>query len=248
MTRDRRAALAALCVLGVALAAVLFPAGGFGGYPSGVGTGESPDRSPGSVSDADPPGDAPTETAGSTPTTDGESATATSETPDTTTGTTASETTTATTTAAGAGSGSGGGFVLALVAAVLGVSLGVVAFGFWAGTLAVEDRGAGALPFTATVNGTPLGDLLGAVPARTMGLVVGVSAAIPRLADDAATLTRAIAAGSATVLGALARGTGGALRVGLGGFAAALRAATAQPRTTMKLTPVRRPWRRRGPL
>nr|WP_240147647.1 DUF4129 domain-containing protein [Halorussus sp. JP-T4] len=60
-----------------------------------------------------------------------------------------------------------------------------------------------------------------------MSLVVGLSGAVPRLLDDAASLTGAVGSGLGSVLGAAGRGTVEALRIGAGGLAATF---TAVPR------------------
>lgn len=213
----RRAALAALCVFAVALAAALFPAGGFGTHPSGVGTGGNPDA---------PPGDGAVPDRTTEPTTSSDSSTDGSESSDeptasTTTTTTETSTPTSTTTESAAGDDSDEGWSLADVFVPLLTALSVAAVvGFWTGALKLTSTAAGPLPFTITVGGTPVGSLAGRIPSRTMALVVGLSASVPRLLDDAATLTREVGGGLATVVGGVARGTGSALRIGARGLGA----------------------------
>ncbi len=209
----RRAALATLCVFAVALAASLFPAGGFGSQPAGVGVGESPDAPAGGPA-PDPASDSPTASAPADSTT----TTADSE-PATTAEPTATETTTAAaaTDPANGASGPGAGALFGAVFALFGA---ITAVGLWTGALAVTATTAGAIPITITVGDTPIGSLIGAIPARTMALVVGFSASVPRIVDDAAALSREVARGLSTATGALARTTAGALRVGAAGLAA----------------------------
>lgn len=214
----RRAALAALCVFAVALAAALFPAGGFGTHPSGVGTGGSPDA---------PPGDGAVPDRTTEPTTSSDSATDGSEGSDEpTTATTTTETSTPTpttteTTESAAGDDPDEGRSLADVLVPLLGALALVAIaGFWTGVLGLTTTAVGPLPFTITLGGTPVGSVAGRIPSRTMALVVGLSATVPRLLDDAATLTREVGGGLATVVGGVARGTGSALRIGARGLGA----------------------------
>ncbi|WP_115863947.1 DUF4129 domain-containing protein [Halorussus litoreus] len=226
---QRRAALAVLCVFAVALSASLFPAGGFGTAPSGVGTGGAPAPADGGLPDSDPSGDdlpdgyATTGTAdpaGTTsPSSDASDGSGSSSTE--TTETTTNATTTTETPIEQSGDGNG---PLAVFSAVLILFGGLAAVGFRTGFLGLRSNTAGAAPATLTVNGTPVGELVGSVPARTMGLVVGLSASVPRVLDDAAALTRAFGGSLSTVLGGLARGTGDALRIGARGLGATLSA------------------------
>ncbi|MFC4451681.1 DUF4129 domain-containing protein [Halorussus aquaticus] len=217
----RRAALAALCVFAVAIAATLLPASGFGNHPAGVGVG-------GGGGDAPPGG-------GGGP--DANEQTTVESTPqlDTTTrdadsadgGGTTTETTTTTTTAASGGDTGGGDD---LFGALVGVPLALVGVlslvGFWTGVLSLSGA-AGILPFTIVVGDTPLGELVGGIPTRTMTLVVGLSASVPRLLDDAAALTSEVGRSFGTVLSAAGRGTADALRIGARGLAVTF---TAVPR------------------
>ncbi|WP_135825237.1 DUF4129 domain-containing protein [Halorussus ruber] len=231
----RRAALAALCVFAVAFAATLLPASGFGSQPAGVGIGDDgPDAPPGGDTGPEDPGSAPeqdpqTSTPPATPTTAAGSGGSSGDGSPTTT------TTTTTTTAAGSGDSGGSAGLREAFASVVLTALGVVGVlalvGFWTGALAIS-AGAGAaaagpLPFTLVVGGRPVGELVGAIPTWTMGLVVGLSASVPRLLDDAATLTGEVGRSAGTLLGGLARGTGRAFRVGAKGLAVTV---TAVPR------------------
>ncbi|NEU58200.1 DUF4129 domain-containing protein [Halorussus sp. MSC15.2] len=219
----RRAALAALCVFAVAVAATLLPASGFGSQPAGVGVG-------GGGADASlgggggPDADVQT-TAESTPQPDTTTSDADSgDGGDTTTETT---TTTATTTAASGGDTGGGGDLLGALVGVPLALVGVLGLvGFWTGALSLS-RAAGPLPFTLVVGDTPLGELIGGIPTRTMTLVVGLSASVPRLLDDAAALSREVGRSFGTVLSAAGRGTADALRIGARGLAVTF---TAVPR------------------
>jgi hypothetical protein len=209
----RRAALAALCVLAVALAATLLPASGFGGQPAGVGVG-------GGGSGQNAPGggdtDAPPQTAEPTAPTD-----TTSRNTETTTSDGGDETTTTATTTTAAttpDSTGGGGLLGGVLTALLGLGSVLAVVGFWTGALSVS-RAAGPVPFTLAVGGTPLGELVGSVPTRTMATVVALSSSVPRLLDDAATLAGAVGRSLGTVIGAAGRGTAQALRFGAEGLA-----------------------------
>jgi hypothetical protein len=215
----RRAALAALCVFAVALAAALFPAGGFGTYPSGVGTGGGPD--------APDDGAVPDPTTDGRPTSDGSATTTESGPTEESSGTTTPGTTSDTTTPPGGdgSDGDSGDSTLAAALVALFGLLGAALFGgFRTGVLAVEGSAGGSLPVTITVRGTPVGSLVGAIPSRTMTLVVGLSSSVPQLLDDAATLAREVGGGLATVAGGLARGIAGTLRIGAEGLGATLAA------------------------
>lgn len=226
---QRRAALAVLCVFAIALSASLFPAGGFGTAPSGVGTGGGSAPADGELPDGDPsdsnsPG-------GSATTGTADPAGTTSPSGDASdgsdgSGSQATETTTtnATTTAETPVEQSGDNGPLAVFSAVLLLFGGLAAVGFRTGLLGLRSGTAGTAPVTLTVGGTPVGELVGSVPARTMALVVGLSASVPRVLDDAAALTRAFGGSLSTVLGGLARGTGDALRIGARGLGATLSA------------------------
>lgn len=223
----RRAALAVLCVFAVAFAATLFPASGFGDRPAGVGIGD------GSDAPADAEG-APDTATMSAPDTDQPTATTTGRsggglndggrsTEATTTTTTATETTTA---AGDTDTGGRTGPLGAIATAVLSLASLVVLLvivGFWTGTLAVA-ASAGLVPVTVVVGETPVGELAGSVPTRTMALVVGLSTSVPRLLDDAAGLTRAVGGSFATVLGAAGRGAADAVRIGAQGLTATVTA------------------------
>ncbi len=217
MSRERRrAALAALCVLAVALAATLLPASGFGSQPAGVGVGDGGDPSaPAGGGGTDPAGQPPEATAPTATTTQDDG----SETTDG--GETTTTTTTTTTTAASPDydGGDGSDVLTGLATALLGLVGAVAIVGFWTGTLAVTGRAAGAIPFTLTVGGTPIGELVGRVPTRTMATVVALSSSVPRLLDDAASLAGAVGRSLGSVLGAAGRGSFEALRVGAQGLA-----------------------------
>jgi len=215
----RRAALAALCVFAVALAAALFPAGGFGSQPAGVGAGGTADAPAGGPA-PDPASDPPTATTptdSGTVTTDSEPATTAEPTTERTETTTAGS---AATPATG-DSGPGAGALFGALFALAGV---VTAVGLWTGALAVTATTAGAIPFTLTVGDTPIGSLVGRIPSRTMALVVGLSASVPGVLDDAAALSREVATGLSTAVGGLARATGSALRIGAEGLGATVAA------------------------
>ncbi|WP_135854311.1 DUF4129 domain-containing protein [Halorussus salinus] len=216
MSRERRrAALAALCVLAVALAATLLPASGFGTQPAGVGVGDGGDPSV-------PSGGGGTDTVEQSPEATAPTATTTQDDGSETTEETETTTTTATTTTAASPDydGGGGGDLLAGLATGIFGLLGAVAIvGFWTGTLAVTGRAAGAIPFTLTVGGTPVGELVGRVPTRTMATVVALSSSVPRLLDDAAGLAGAVGRSLGSLLGGVGRGGVEALRVGAQGLA-----------------------------
>jgi uncharacterized membrane protein len=214
----RRAALAALCVFAVALAATLFPAGGFGSQPAGVGAGGGPDAPTGGPA---PANESPT----ATPATNSDTATTDQE-PATTAEPTTTEATETTTVGAASdpGTGDGGPGAGALFGALFALAGVVTAVGLWTGAIAVTATTAGAIPFTVTVGDTPIGSLVGAIPARTMALVVGLSASVPRILDDAAALSREVATGLSTAVGGVARATESALRVGAAGLGATVAA------------------------
>ncbi|MFC4549783.1 MULTISPECIES: DUF4129 domain-containing protein [Halorussus] len=212
----RHAALAALCVLAVLLAASLLPASGFGTYPAGFwsdrGAG-APGGTAGSGAGFDGPDrPVPTSTRTTQETTDG----TTTET------TTARETETTTATTAASDGDDGGGDASGAAFAVLGLFAAVViaGLGFGTGMLSVA-AAAGALPFTITVRGTPIGKLVGGLPERTMTLVVGFSSAAPQLLDDAGTLLREVGGGLSMVVGGLGTALGRTARFGFGGLGAA---------------------------
>ncbi|WP_243700496.1 DUF4129 domain-containing protein [Halorussus pelagicus] len=220
MSRERRrAALAALCVLAVALAATLLPASGFGSQPAGVGVGGDAADAPGGGGT-----DAPRQTTEATAppaTTAQDAETTTSDGGDETTTTTTTTATTTTTGTAPSGSSPFAGADLFVTAATgLFGLVGLLALvGFSTGVLEVSSRAAGALPFTLTIGGTPLGALVGRIPARTMATIVALSSSVPRLLDDAASLAGAVGRSLGSVLGAAGRGTAEAFRIGAKGLA-----------------------------
>ncbi|WP_137286034.1 DUF4129 domain-containing protein [Halorussus salinisoli] len=223
----RRAALAALCVFAVALAATLLPASGFGSQPAGVGVGGGgPDAPPGDGGGTDADLRTSAESTSTTATTSDDSDSTDSgdeETSESTTTTATSETTTA---ASDSDSG-GGDDLLAAIVVVPVALLGFFAIvGFWTGALALGEA-AGPLPFTVEVGGTTIGELVASVPTRTMAVVVGLSASVPRLLDDAASLTREVGSSFGTLLGAAGREAADALRIGAQGLAVTV---TAIPR------------------
>jgi hypothetical protein len=218
----RRAALAALCVFAIALAATLLPASGFGSQPAGVGVGGDPDAPASGEVGSDPES---TSTSDSRETTSATTATTAESSGGSETTTEQPLTTTETTTEAAGSDGGGDGsrdLLAAIAMAALGLAglLGLV--GFRTGALAVSTGAAGPLPVTIVVRGTPIDELAGSIPTRTMALVVGFSASIPRLLDDAATLTGEVGRSLGSVLGGLARGSAEALRIGAQGFGATL--------------------------
>jgi hypothetical protein len=210
----RRAALAALCVLAVALAATLLPASGFGSQPAGVGVGDGGGPSV-------PSGGGGTDTVEQSPEATAPTVTTTQDDETTTDETETTTTTTETTTAAPPNydGGDGSDLLAALTTGFFGVVGAIAVVGFWTGTLAVSGRAAGAIPFTLTVGGTPIGKLVGRVPARTMATVVALSSSVPRLLDDAASLAGAVGRSLGSLLGAAGRGSLQALRVGAQGLA-----------------------------
>ncbi|MFD1512819.1 DUF4129 domain-containing protein [Halomarina rubra] len=196
MYAPRRAALLALCAIAVILAASLFPAVGFGSYPSGSWTGpagdaavsgpadgqpadvEDPTDDPNGQSDENAPGE-PTPTPTATPTA------------------TPTETPAAADSGGDRHDGSGGESLLLVpvlavfggLFLVLGLSLRRLGYrrrGFWFVHPSLPD-----LPPAFVRNA------LAAIPQATMGFVVGVGATLPRLLDDTATVLGA--AGSAVV-------------------------------------------------
>ncbi len=184
MERNRlRAALIALCVLAVIFGASLFPATGFGSYPAGPGGGGravnpgTPDSGSSSAAGVGNPSDSGTVQSTTVQTTDSESNDGSAN-----SGTT---TTTTTTVAAASPDSSGGTSLLRTLVKLGGLvvlgGLAVLGIGFRTGSVALD--GTGTIPLT--VRGVPIGELVGKVPARTMGLVVGFSASVLRLADDA---------------------------------------------------------------
>jgi len=217
----RRAALAALCVFAIALAATLLPASGFGSQPAGVGGGGDPDASVGGEVGPDPASTSTPDSETTTPATTPTTATTAegSDSADTTTEET--PTTTETTEAAGSdGDDDSRNLLAAVVVTALGLVGGLGLVAFWTGALAVSAGAAGPIPFTLVVRGTPIGELAGAIPTRTMALVVGLSASVPRLLDDAATLTGEVGRSLGTVLGSVGRGSAEAFRIGVQGLGA----------------------------
>ncbi|EFW92997.1 hypothetical protein ZOD2009_06559 [Haladaptatus paucihalophilus DX253] len=221
MERNRlRAALIALCVLAVIFGASLFPATGFGSYPAGPGGGNRADT-PGAPS----AGSRSTVSAGN-PSDPGTVATTTAQTTtnsESSGGSADSETATTTTTAASASQSTSNGTPLLQI---LGKAVGILvlvggaflAVGFRRGTLALD--GDGAIPLT--VRGIPVGELVGKIPARTMGLVVGFSASIPRLADDAIGLLGEVGRGLAASTVGLGSALGRTIAVMGRGFSGTL--------------------------
>ncbi|WP_276302522.1 DUF4129 domain-containing protein [Halorussus lipolyticus] len=223
----RRAALAALCVFAVAFAATLLPASGFGSQPAGVGvSGDGPDAPVSGDTGPDDSGSTSKQNPQTSTNESSMSATASGSDEDSapteTTATDEATTTTARETTTEAASSVGDvlrGLFAPIVLTALGLVGLVVLVGFGTGALAVSSATAGALPFTLVVGGTPIGELVGAIPTRTMAFVVGLSASIPRLLDDAAALTGEVGRSAGTLVVGLARGTGQALRVGAQGLA-----------------------------
>ncbi|MGA9400509.1 DUF4129 domain-containing protein [Haladaptatus sp.] len=218
-----RAALIALCVLAVIFGASLFPATGFGSYPAGPGGGSRAGNSGWTGH-----GGHSTVEAGTTTGQQSNAMTTAAQTTssDSNGDSNGQSTTTTTTTNAGAGASNhpsaGGGDLLKTILEGIGVALlclvGFLLAGFRTGTVRVG--GGGAIPLV--IRGVPIGELFGKIPARTMSLVVGFSASIPRFTDDAfgllAELGRGLSAGTvglgsaiAETFSILGRGFGGAL-------------------------------------
>lgn len=223
----RHAALATLCVFAVLLAASLFPASGFGAYPAGVwsDSGTDGNGAPGETQVG------PTTTVEIGTTTESTASTGTVTTAEETTdGTTTATTTERTTTAASSASHNDGGFGgdgLGTFVFLFGLlALGLVGFGFVRGTLATVSAG-GLIPFTLTIGGVPIGNLIGGLPERTMTFIVGFSSSMPQLLDDVANLTSEVGNGLAVVLSGTGSALGKIASAGLGGLGAAF---TAVPR------------------
>ncbi|WP_049972239.1 DUF4129 domain-containing protein [Haladaptatus cibarius] len=229
-SKRRRVALTALCVLAVVFAASLFPATGFGSYPTSAGddgradgSSESyanPFYSPGSGSfDSDLPDEQETVTESKDSTT-----TETDESSDS-----SSDEDGETTTAGGSQSSENdparGLDVLESITAVLSV-LGVltaffVGIGFRRGTF--EIGGSGLIPIT--ISGEPISAFVSGIPARTMSLVIGFSASVPRFVDDTATLLSEFGSGLSVALtgfGSAVGKTATAIGRGFGGAFLAL--------------------------
>ena len=219
----RHAALATLCVFAVLLAASLFPASGFGAYPAGVWS-DSGTGAPGTTAAG------PSTTVEFSTTTESTTATATTQrTTDGSTTTTATTTEQTTTERAAADPGDGGfdgGDLSGLYLGVGALLAGLVGFGFVRGALSATSA-AEAIPFTITVRGVPIGDLIGGLPERTMTLVVGFSSSVPQLLDDTASLTSEVTSGLAMVLSGTGSALGRIASAGAGGLFAAF---TAVPR------------------
>ena len=222
MDRNRlRAALIALCVLAVIFGASLFPATGFGTYPAGPGGGSRAGNSGGQSSGSQATVAAGTDSPGRTSAVTTAQTTTNSDSNDQPSG----STTTETTTQAATGEShphTGGSNPIATMIKTVGVGLlvllSVLAVGFRTGTVKYGGRG----PSSLTIFDVPIGELFGKVPARTMGLVVGFSASIPRFADDAfgllTELGRGLSAGTVGLgsaitetIAILGRGVGGTL-------------------------------------
>ncbi|WP_423746262.1 DUF4129 domain-containing protein (plasmid) [Haladaptatus sp. SPP-AMP-3] len=220
MERNRlRAALIALCVLAVVFGASLFPATGFGSYPAGPGGGNRADT-PGAPST----GSRSTVSAGN-PSDPGTVATTTAQTTtnsESSDGSADSETATTTTAASASQSANNGTPLLQILGKTVGILVLVggafLAVGFRRGTLALD--GDGAIPLT--VRGISVGELVGKIPARTMGLVVGFSASIPRLADDAIDLLGEVGRGLAASTVGLGSALGRTIAVMGRGFSGTL--------------------------
>ncbi len=215
-----RAALIALCVLAVIFGASLFPATGFGSYPAGPGGG-SRAGSLGTPNPGQTTGGGGTHTPQNAATTTGQTTTSS----DSNSNSNGQSTTTTTTTKGPAKDStppsSGGLSPLKAILEGIGAVLLILIVGLFAGfrTGTVRFGGGGLIPLT--VFDVPIGELFGKIPARTMGLIVGFSASIPRFADDAlgllSELGRGLSAGTVglgsalvetvTILG---RGFGGA--------------------------------------
>lgn len=221
-----RAALIALCVLAVIFGASLFPATGFGSYPAGPGGGSRAGDTGGTGHGGHSTVEAGTTTGQQSDAMTTAAQTTSSDANGDSNGQPTATTTTTTTTNVGAGASnhpsSGGGDLLKTILEGIGVALlclvGFLLAGFRTGTVRVG--GGGAIPLV--IRGVPIGELFGKIPARTMGLVVGFSASIPRFADDSfgllAELGRGLSAGTvglgsaiAETFSILGRGFGGAL-------------------------------------
>jgi hypothetical protein len=223
----RRAALLTLCSIAVVVAASLFPASGVGSYPAGAGevdlglgdrsAPELDDRSGlDGTGDADTPGtpdgptgtdgaDGPTPTdgtAGSTDATDGST--------DRADGSTPTPTATPTDTPA-ASDGPGGGPSLdagTLVGAFFAVGVLVLLGGLSLSRLGYRRRGIWLVhPSLPDLPPAPVRTILAAIPRTTMGFVVGLSGAAPRLLDDAATVLGTAASAAGLVARGAVRGT-----------------------------------------
>lgn len=186
-----RAALTLLCVLVVAFAASLFPATGFGAYPTSADGGGGPADDPLDWSGSDPDlSDPAPSTATPTPTPES-----------TATATPTPETTDETTSAAGSTHPSGGGGDLAVAIFGVGIALLLGVLGFLFVPLGNGLTVAGIeLPALQM----QLRSIVAAVPRRTMTFVVGLSASVPSLLDSLGGLVAEV--GSS--LGVVATGVG----------------------------------------
>lgn len=207
-----RAALALLCVLVVAFAASLFPATGFGAYPTGTGSGGPIDSSLDSPGITDPDAvDSGPSSADDTPTAAPQTATPTTqtETPDESNSTSVGD----------GGDGGGGGDI---VVAIVGAGF-VVLVGF-AGFLLVP-LGSNTNLSIAGVElpalQSRLRSIVGAIPRRTMTFVVGLSASVPGLLDSLGSTLAQVGSGLGTVASGLASAVANSARLltaGLGGL------------------------------
>ncbi len=218
----RRAALTALCVLAVIFAASLFPATGFGTYPAGPGDSSRGGEPSVPNSASDPPATAESPADEQSTASDSQSSTEASS-PEKASGDSgnaddSSESTGGNSSAEDGDLDGGLSLVAEILTGVAVVGVILVGAGFRTGT--VEVGGNGRIPLK--VRGVPLDDLIASIPARTMGLVVGFSASIPRFADDTANLITEFGRGlSVAVAGfgsavgrtasAIGRGFGGTL-------------------------------------
>ena len=204
-----RAALALLCVLVVAFAASLFPATGFGTYPTSAdgGGGLTDDPLDGASTPSDPAQFTSTPTATPEPTSDEATATPTPE-----------PTTDESTPAAGSPVRTDGlgDFLVAVL--FTGTVLVVGGVGFLLAPLGNELTVAGVeLPaLQARLRG-----IVGAVPRRTMTFVVGLSASVPGLLDSLGSLTTEVASSLGVVVAGAGRAALGSARLFTAGFAAA---------------------------
>ncbi|WP_170830527.1 DUF4129 domain-containing protein [Halogranum gelatinilyticum] len=204
-----RAALALLCVLVVAFAASLFPATGFGTYPTSADGGGGLTDAPldGASTPSDPAQFTSTPTATPEPTSDEATATPTPE-----------PTTDESTPAAGSQVRTDGlgDFLVAVLLA--GTVLVVGGVGFLLVPLGNELTVAGVeLPaLQARLRG-----VVGAVPRRTMTFVVGLSASVPGLLDSLGSLTTEVASSLGVVAAGAGRAALGSVRLFTAGFAAA---------------------------
>jgi hypothetical protein len=199
-----RAALALLCVLVVAFAASLFPATGFGAYPTSSGGGGSVDGSfdspgvldPGAVdSGQSQPDGNPTATPTPSPTPT-ETADESEQTPSSN---------------PPANDGLGGDVVVGIVGLGLVALVGFV--GFLVVPLGATGSGLSVAGVELPALQSRLRAVVGAIPRRTMTFVVGLSASVPGLLDSLGRTAAQVGSGLGVVASGVVHATANSARL-----------------------------------